>query len=56
MIGARLDFLARMAGHQGAISLVADDEVPCPLLKSTSEFCPVCVSIRSPSLSNSTPM
>jgi hypothetical protein len=23
MIGARLDFLARMAGHQGAISLVA---------------------------------
>ena len=39
MIGARLDFLARMAGHQGAISLVADNEVPCPLLKSTSEFC-----------------
>ena len=23
MIGARLDFLTRMAGHQGAISLVA---------------------------------
>lgn len=39
MIGPRLDFLARMPGHQRAIPLVADNEVPCPLLKGTSEFC-----------------
>ena len=39
MIGPRLDFLAWMAGHQGAIPLVADNQVPGPLLKSTSEPC-----------------
>jgi hypothetical protein len=54
MTGARLDFLARMAGHQGAIPLVADNEVPRSLLKGTRVL-PACVSIRSPSLSNSTP-
>ena len=38
MIGARLDLLARMAGHQCAISLVADDEVPRPCSKVHPSF------------------